>query len=229
MSLVVAIIIAPVNLFSDQQAGYIIPPWAITIVPKKEKGKTITIRESIKDGVAYLPYIDEKQFSKNVSHAYNVAYYFVTTTSYQGAKRYYNGFSNHEIRELDLKNLINFTLMKLKRNQISFYRTEDQMTYPRYTIVWEKKGFFKVLRINQNNDNDAIAFIMMKGVFKKSRYFDQKTKQITERALMKGIQFIKREKTIYPHIEYYYISPSECSECPDPVFEKVKGEGVKGK
>ncbi|MGM0597545.1 MAG: hypothetical protein ACQES9_10950 [Myxococcota bacterium] len=188
---------------------YKLPQWKITIVPKMKKGKNITLRENSNDGVIPIPFVNAQQFLKNLKRAYKSAHHFVVLDNYKRKQR--NHFTNHEIRELDLKNLINFTLEELQKEEVQFFRTTDQMTYPRCIAVWQKNGFFKALRISLNNDNDAITFIVKKGKFKNSRYFDQRTKKLTRTEFIKKIGFIKEKKTIYPHLEKYYVCPPDCS------------------
>jgi len=193
------------------KSAYTIPRWKITIVPRMKKGKNVTLRENTDDGSIPVPFVNAQQFSNNLTHAYKTAHHFVSLNVYKREKRYIKHFTNHDIRELDLKNLIFFTLKELQKERVQFFRTTDQMTYPRCTAVWQKNGFFKALKISLNNDNDAIAFIVMKGKFKNSRYFDKRTKKLTRAEFIKKIGFIEEKKTIYPHLEKYYVCPPDCS------------------
>jgi len=124
-------------------------------------------------------------------------------------------FSNHDVRNHDLRELATHTMEAMRgvpnAPSSQIYTASDAMTYPRVLVVWQFPNSHKALRINENNDNKAVYFLVGLGEFSASAYGLSNLKKIPPgRQVLETASFLDDAMTIYPHIEEYFVCPPEC-------------------
>ncbi len=119
-------------------------------------------------------------------------------------------YSDHELRGHDLRRLVTDTLNAMgARPEAPTLRTftaTDSMSYPRVLAVWQLPSAHKIVRIHSGNDNSGVTFMVGRGEFRAADYgLDNLRPTAPGAPLLESAGFLRDTKTIYPHIENYFV------------------------
>jgi hypothetical protein len=181
-----------------------IPAWAVKITPIPGAMTRAEYEESALEAHR----LDAAGFAANLSRVLNAVERFVTTSG--DFEDYVN---NWEVRGADLVGLLMRTIERMDAESETkpvFHLTEDIMGYPRLYAVWQGRDRFRYVRINQNNDNDSLAWVVAPGQFKLPDSQTLKVSLSREQFLAHVSKEIPDGNTVYPFIEHYSVCLPTC-------------------
>ncbi len=121
---------------------------------------------------------------------------------------YWTGVSSHEVRSVDLRTLASEIVAEMQRyGTPSLFVGEDVMGYPRIVAVWKETDAYRLLKANNNNDNNSISWKRSLGTFEPSALGLHNVRENSDASatILSLASFLKSDKTIYPHIEEYHL------------------------